>query len=96
MTVSQHRPARTCVGCRRRSDDGSLLRFVAENGSVRLASASAGRGAWLCRESERCAELAISKGALRRSLRKEICVTASDLMNLMRSSVVMKGCIQLG
>jgi len=96
VTLTQHRPTRTCVGCRRQFDDGSLLRLVTVNGAVRPSQTSMGRGAWLCRNNDRCAELAISKGTLRRSLRKEVSITASDLMNLMRSSMVMKGSIQLG
>ncbi len=91
MTLTLHRPTRMCVGCRRRFDDGSLVRLVVSNHAVYVSPTSAGRGAWLCAHNESCAEKAVSQGALRRSLRKEITITASDLMTLMRSSMEMKG-----
>jgi len=93
-----HRPTRMCVGCRRRFDDGSLVRFVLLNGSISPSSTSNGRGAWLCRESG-CVDSALSRGTLRRALRAAQTATndwsAEDLKfsssSFGNASTVMKG-----
>ena len=68
MALRGHRPTRTCVGCRRRFDDGSLVRFVIVDGRLVESPASNGRGAWLCRRSS-CVDSALGRGTLRRALR---------------------------
>ena len=63
-------PARTCLGCRQRSDRSALLRVVARDGEV-LPDPSAvlpGRGGWVHPTSE-CIEAAIKRKAFGRALR---------------------------
>jgi uncharacterized protein len=61
---------RTCLGCRARADQSTLLRVVERNGEV-VADPSAtmfGRGAWVHPTVE-CVEAAISRKAFGRALR---------------------------
>ncbi|MGH7750907.1 MAG: YlxR family protein [Candidatus Dormibacteria bacterium] len=53
-----HRPTRTCVGCRARRPQAELVRFVQVAGgwATRRSPVEAGRGAYLC--SVTCAERA--------------------------------------
>lgn len=90
MTQLRSHPTRTCVGCRRRFDDGSLVRLVVRNGSLATSVVSHGRGAWICRASS-CANTAVAKGNLRRALRTDVSVSLNELENLTHSCVARKG-----
>jgi len=73
-----HHPTRTCVGCRRRFDARSLVRYVLVDGRLAVGESSNGRGAWLCRESA-CIDTALDRGNLRRALRTSISLSRTDL-----------------
>ena len=85
MVRRGHRPTRTCVGCRRRFDAGSLVRYVLVDGRLALGTSSHGRGAWLCRDSA-CVDAALDRGNLRRALRTSLSLSRTDL-----NESVMKG-----
>ncbi|MEZ5138646.1 MAG: YlxR family protein [Acidimicrobiales bacterium] len=71
-------PIRTCVGCRRRRPQADLVRVVADgDGSVAIGRTLPGRGAWLCRASTSCLDLAIRRHGLARSLRTSVSATAA-------------------
>jgi uncharacterized protein len=64
-------PMRTCTGCRSRQAQDRLLRVThAPDGSVAvdLTRSAAGRGAYVCFDSE-CVERACRSGSLARALR---------------------------
>lgn len=66
-------PVRTCVGCRRRAPQSELARLtLASDGSLILSRTAPGRGAWLCRGSPRCLELAVERNALARAFRRPV------------------------
>ena len=90
MTSRGHRPTRTCVGCRRRFDAGSLVRYVVVDGRLCVGAASNGRGAWLCRNST-CIDSAIDRGNLRRALRTSHSWSREDLSESADNGSVMKG-----
>ncbi|MCL6104726.1 MAG: YlxR family protein [Actinobacteria bacterium] len=71
-------PIRTCIGCRKvtgksglfkvtRHSDGSLILGLADN-----AKNGTGRGAWLCKNSPSCIDLAIKRKAFSRALRGSV------------------------
>ncbi len=64
---------RTCVGCRRTRPIDELVR-VARNadGSLVVDRHRPGRGAWLCRRSPACVDLAIRKRAFDRAFRAPV------------------------
>ncbi|HEY0260249.1 MAG TPA: YlxR family protein [Lacisediminihabitans sp.] len=73
-------PVRTCLGCRRRAGQSSLLRVVARDGRV-IADPSAslpGRGAWVHPTLE-CVETSIKRKAFGRALRVAGVLDADDL-----------------
>lgn len=90
MVSRGHRPTRTCVGCRRRFDAGSLVRYVLVDGHLAVGESSHGRGAWLCRNSV-CVDSAIDRGNLRRALRTSHSWTRNDLDGRVLNESVMKG-----
>ena len=54
-------PMRTCVGCRSRREQAVLTRYVRDvDGQPRASRTAAGRGAWVCRDSQKCLEKAFS------------------------------------
>ncbi|MHB1711968.1 MAG: YlxR family protein [Acidimicrobiales bacterium] len=62
-------PIRTCVGCRRTDAVEQLVRVVRfSDGSLGASRTAPGRGAWLCRSSSVCVELAMKRKAFERSL----------------------------
>ncbi len=66
MTAST--PIRTCVGCRRRRDQRDLTRYVADQlGRPMAARTAAGRGAWVCTQSEDCLSHAQKNRAFERA-----------------------------
>ncbi|MHB1624034.1 MAG: YlxR family protein [Candidatus Dormibacteria bacterium] len=63
-------PVRTCLGCRQKLLQGSLVRLRVEAGKVVIdhrGFRGPGRGAYLCANME-CLEAAIKRRALRRAL----------------------------
>ena len=66
-------PLRTCIGCRRVAPVSELFRIVhAGDGGLAVGLAHPGRGAWLCRESPACLELADRRRAFSKALRHAI------------------------
>ena len=61
-------PQRTCVGCRRTTDQSQLIRLVAGPSGVVADRFLGGRGAWICPMAS-CVDAALTKGALARALR---------------------------
>ncbi|MDO5493713.1 MAG: YlxR family protein [Nesterenkonia sp.] len=77
-------PVRTCVGCRRRVDQGDVVRFVlapaSDDDGASLprvvpdpARRMPGRGAWLHPEEE-CFEQAVRRKAFHRAFRRPVSV----------------------
>ncbi|WP_309070595.1 YlxR family protein [Arthrobacter sp.] len=70
----RHQPVRTCIGCRGRDDQVSLVRWSAVNrGGVSVAEVDLrrrleGRGAWL-HPRPSCVELALKRKAFNRAFR---------------------------
>ncbi|MBC8064142.1 MAG: YlxR family protein [Chlorobia bacterium] len=66
-------PTRTCIGCRRKDDQGSFLRVSRESGG-RVAiceRGGLGRSAYFCRESA-CIEAGLVKEKLARALKTTV------------------------
>ncbi|MBM3828398.1 MAG: YlxR family protein [Actinobacteria bacterium] len=62
-------PIRTCVGCRSRREQSALRRYVrAASGEVRESRSAAGRGAWICADSQNCLDRAFSTRGFDRAL----------------------------
>ena len=66
-------PVRTCVGCRRREEQGRLLRVVADGTTVRVdpRRRAPGRGAYV-HPDPACVALAVRKRAFGRTLRAPV------------------------
>ncbi len=54
--------SRTCVGCRSKREYSLLLRF-------RYPESRSGRGAWVCKGSRACFEMAVSRKSFDRALK---------------------------
>jgi uncharacterized protein len=66
-------PIRTCIGCRKRSSIEGLVRVARlEGGSLVVGRTAPGRGAWLCRNSPNCIDLAVKRQAFERALRGRV------------------------
>jgi predicted RNA-binding protein YlxR (DUF448 family) len=78
--ASAHVPQRRCVGCGRSSTKAELVRLVAGPQGVEIdpEGRRAGRGAYLCRNRD-CADAAIRRRALSRSLRAPVSVADQTL-----------------
>ena len=76
------RPLRTCAGCRKRDRREALLRLVASGDGRRpvadVIQRLPGRGVWVHRRPD-CLERAVSRGALRRALRRPIEATPGSI-----------------
>ncbi|MEO6866596.1 MAG: YlxR family protein [Gaiellales bacterium] len=72
--AERHEAVRTCIGCRKRGERGSLLRYVLAHEPEGIVAVRddgrrlPGRGAWL-HDDPKCRQLAIKRRALRRALR---------------------------
>lgn len=87
-------PVRTCVGCRGRDHQDSLVRFVADrssqgDGSQVVLTADPGRslpgrGAWLHPRAG-CAELAVRRKAFPRALRAAVVVDPEQMKEALGS-----------
>ncbi len=73
-------PVRTCVGCRKTAPAGELVRLILQRGAVRLRvdPRSAGRGAWLHRDSS-CLARAITTRAFARAFRGPVTLDEAEL-----------------
>ncbi|HEX2577227.1 MAG TPA: YlxR family protein [Aquihabitans sp.] len=66
-------PRRTCVGCRRVRPQAELTRIGRlADGSLVVGRTLHGRGAWLCRASQECFELAARRGGFARAFRAPV------------------------
>ena len=89
-------PIRTCVGCRERQPQATLLR-VRRLGhgalvpAARRGQAARGRSAYLCPD-RRCLDRAIKRGGLRRAFAREgrVSVGASELWTALKDSVLRR------
>ncbi len=72
-TPNAERPQRTCIGCRRKDDQGSFLRVSRESGGrvVICEKGGVGRSAYFCK-AEACIEAALAKEKLARALKIEV------------------------
>ena len=77
----KHIPERMCVGCRQKSDKGSLLRVVNRNGEVilDLKCEQEGRGAYIHRNAD-CLKIAVKKRSLERALKSPMPKELYDLL----------------
>ncbi|MGO8722651.1 MAG: YlxR family protein [Acidimicrobiales bacterium] len=67
------------MGCHRVAPPGELTRLVhTGEGLVGLGSGLEGRGAWLCRDSPHCFELAVRNHAFSKALRRPIAAQALE------------------
>ena len=72
-TLTTGVPVRTCVGCRSRRPQATLVRVVGiADRSLGVGRRLPGRGAWLCAGSVGCFEEAVRRRALARALRMEV------------------------
>lgn len=71
--ASKHRPQRSCVVCRKKTDKRDLIRLVFAADSLRIDETGKmnGRGAYLCRKQE-CWESAASRSTLDNALRRSL------------------------
>ncbi len=83
-------PVRTCVGCRQRVFQKSLLRVnLVENRLVpKPNGGSMGRGAWI-HPSSKCLEIAIDRKALGRALKAQKQVDAAELITYIEQAETM-------
>ncbi|MFZ9384461.1 MAG: YlxR family protein [Ilumatobacteraceae bacterium] len=79
--VRSTEPTRTCVGCRERRAARHMVRCVARDGG-RVATASAGRGAWVC--SVDCFDRALTASGFARAWK---CSTDRDTLAGLRAPV---------
>jgi len=76
---SASNPQRTCIGCKLKRPQSSLLRVVvASDGQVIFSRVAAGRGAWLCNPPDACLELAEKRRGFDRALRQPLGAGALD------------------
>ncbi|MGD0083403.1 MAG: YlxR family protein [Acidimicrobiales bacterium] len=72
-------PFRTCIGCRQQACQKDLIRVVAAaDGSLVASRTAAGRGAWLCRSSTGCLDLAARRQSFPRALRTSVTPAAVE------------------
>lgn len=71
--ASKHRPQRSCVVCREKTDKRDLIRLVFAADSLRIDKTGKmnGRGAYLCRKQE-CWESAAARPILDKALRRNL------------------------
>ncbi|MGO1192648.1 MAG: YlxR family protein [Nesterenkonia sp.] len=83
-------PVRTCIGCRRRAEQNSVVRFALDNSQhpprvlVDADRREPGRGAWLHVQSE-CFETALKRRAFHRAFRQQVDtahLTFDDVVNM--------------
>ena len=74
---------RTCIGCRARRAPSELTRIVRlADGSLQIGRTLPGRGAWLCRSSAECLELAARQGGFARAFRSPIRSVKVDALRI--------------
>jgi predicted RNA-binding protein YlxR (DUF448 family) len=86
VIADQPSPQRMCIGCRRRNNQGSLLRVAKDaEGRVRLWEGS-GRSAYVCPILD-CVNTAMTKGRLERALH---CQVKQEDREALRKELVCK------
>lgn len=66
-------PQRTCIGCRTPRPQSQLVRVVRTGeGTLAVGRTLPGRGAWLCRGSVECLDVAEKRGGFARSFRAPV------------------------
>ncbi|MGA2529108.1 MAG: YlxR family protein [Acidimicrobiales bacterium] len=61
------------MGCQRVAPASELIRVVRDpGGALVVGSGLPGRGAWLCRQSPGCVDLAVRRRAFSRALRAQV------------------------
>jgi len=69
------------VGCRSKRSPDELLRVIRRSdGTLEVGRAVPGRGAWLCRDTTTCMQLAERRKAFPRALRGELAPGAIDAL----------------
>ncbi|NQW23076.1 MAG: YlxR family protein [SAR202 cluster bacterium] len=79
LQKNRHVPERSCVACGAKMPKMQLVRVASSSEgtfTIDTTGRASGRGAYLCKSSE-CWEQAIVKGAIERSLRREL--SAQDI-----------------
>lgn len=82
-------PVRSCIGCRKKANPSALIRVVLIAGKVipDIKGGAPGRGAWL---HKKCAEGAISRGAIRFALKinreQDEAIDVSELLQFLKAS----------
>ncbi len=56
---------RSCVGCRSQKERSLLIRF-------RYPESESGRGAWVCKDSKDCFQMAVSRKGFERALKVSV------------------------
>ena len=71
--ASKHRPQRSCVVCREKTDKRDLIRLVFAADSLRIDATGKmnGRGAYLCRK-QACWEAAATRSTMDKALRRSL------------------------
>lgn len=79
-------PVRTCLGCRQRAPQSSLMRVVAREGVVVVDARArlSGRGAWVHRTRD-CVNTATVRRAFARALRVEGALDAGPVLALIEA-----------
>ncbi len=97
MASRGHVPERTCIGCRRKAPQRSLVRLVVVDGAVHVSlDPGAGRGVYVC-ASPGCLEGAARRGRLSRALRADVAVPpAGRLAAMVREAAERKMAALLG
>ena len=83
----KHKPQRSCVVCRAKTDKRLLIRLVMADGSLRIDKTGKmnGRGAYLCGQSD-CWAKASAHSQLSRALRSELSQHDRDYLRQMTPS----------
>jgi predicted RNA-binding protein YlxR (DUF448 family)/ribosomal protein L30E len=87
MATSEHRPERTCAGCRKKDSPKELVRVLLDDGGALVpdvAGGGFGRGAWLHPRPD-CL-LKAAPGGLSRSFRAPVKTSAGELARLLKTA----------
>jgi predicted RNA-binding protein YlxR (DUF448 family) len=74
---------RTCIGCKQKKLMAEMIRFNFNNGKLGVGTGL--RGAWLCRESTACIQLAVKGKAFDRAFRSKLSVSLAAINELINS-----------
>ena len=70
-------PTRTCIGCRERSENSSLVRVIVRDSVLEVDSSATagGRGSWV-HPTAQCVQVALTRKAFGRALRAPVTDTS--------------------